>query len=105
AKLEGGIEVRHALADEKLLLLDGKEVQLTPGTLVIADERKALAMAGVMGGKHSAVGPLTRDIFLESAFFAPLALAGRARSYGMHTDAAHRYERGVDYELPPLAME
>jgi len=105
AKLEGGIHVRHAVAGEKLLLLDGKEVQLNPDTLVIADERKALAMAGVMGGKESAVGPRTQDIFLESAFFSPLAIAGRARRYGMHTDAAHRYERGVDFNLAPLAME
>lgn len=105
SKLQGGIVVRNARAGEKLVLLDGKEVQLTPDTLVIADQKQALAMAGVMGGKHSAVGPLTKDVFLESAFFAPLAIAGRARSYGLHTDAAHRYERGVDFNLAPLAME
>lgn len=105
ATLQGGICVRRAKADERLLLLDGKEVQLNPDTLVIADQQKALAMAGIMGGKDSAVGPLTTDIFLESAFFAPLAIAGRARSYGMHTDAAHRFERGVDYHLAPVAME
>ncbi len=104
-KLQGGIVVRNARAGEKLVLLDGKEVQLTADTLVIADQKQALAMAGVMGGKHSAVGPKTTDIFLESAFFAPLAIAGRARNYGMHTDAAHRYERGVDFNLAPLAME
>lgn len=105
SKLQGGIVVRNARAGEKLILLDGKEVQLTPDTLVIADQKQALAMAGVMGGKHSAVGPLTKDVFLESAFFTPLAIAGRARSYGLHTDAAHRYERGVDFNLAPLAME
>lgn len=104
-KLEGGIVVRHARPGEQLLLLDGKEVALTPETLLIADHQKALAMAGVMGGKFSAVGPMTRDIFLESAWFTPLAIAGRARSYGMHTDAAHRYERGVDYQLQAAAME
>jgi phenylalanyl-tRNA synthetase beta chain len=104
-KLQGGIVVRNARAGEKLVLLDGKEVQLNADTLVIADQEQALAMAGVMGGKHSAVGPKTTDIFLESAFFAPLAIAGRARSYGMHTDAAHRYERGVDFNLAPVAME
>jgi phenylalanyl-tRNA synthetase beta chain len=103
--LQGGICVRRAQPDEKLVLLDGREVQLNPDTLVIADQQKALAMAGVMGGKHSAVGPLSTDIFLESAFFTPLAIAGRARSYGLHTDAAHRYERGVDYNLAPVAME
>jgi len=105
ARLEGGVRVRRALAGEKLVLLDGKEVTLTPDTLVIADHAKALALAGIMGGKHSAVGPRTTDIFLESAFFSPLAIAGRARSYGLHTDAAHRYERGVDYTLAPIAME
>lgn len=104
-KLQGGIVVRNARVGEKLVLLDGKEVELNADTLVIADHKQALAMAGVMGGKHSAVGPKTTDIFLESAFFAPLAIAGRARSYGMHTDAAHRYERGVDFNLAPLAME
>lgn len=104
-KLEGGIIVRKARAGETLVLLDGKEVSLTSDTLLIADHKKALAMAGVMGGKHSAVGPMTRNIFLESAWFTPLAIAGRARSYGMHTDAAHRYERGVDYELQARAME
>lgn len=104
-KLQGGIVVRNARAGEKLVLLDGKEVQLNADTLVIADQKQAVAMAGVMGGKHSAVGPKTRDIFLESAFFAPLAIAGRARSHGLHTDAAHRYERGVDFNLAPLAME
>lgn len=104
-KLQGGINVRNARAGEKLVLLDGKEVELNADTLVIADHKQALAMAGVMGGKYSAVGPKTTDIFLESAFFAPLAIAGRARSYGMHTDAAHRYERGVDFHLAPLAME
>lgn len=104
-KLEGGIKVRMAHANETLVLLDGKEVNLTPETLVIADHKQALAMAGVMGGKHSAVGPRTTDIFLESAFFSPLAIAGRARGYGMHTDASHRYERGVDYQLQHQAME
>jgi len=105
ARLEGGIRVRRALGGEKLVLLDGKEVTLTPDTLVIADHAKALALAGIMGGKYSAVGPRTTDIFLESAFFSPLAIAGRARSHGLHTDAAHRYERGVDYTLAPIAME
>jgi len=104
-KLEGGIIVRKARAGETLVLLDGKEVSLTPDTLLIADHVKPLAMAGVMGGKHSAVGAMTRNIFLESAWFTPLAIAGRARNYGMHTDAAHRYERGVDYELQARAME
>src|SRR5690606_29341119 len=66
---------------------------------------KAVAMAGIMGGKQSAVSASTRHIFLESAFFNPVQIAGRARSYGLHTDASHRYERGVDFNLPARAME
>ncbi|HEY5716758.1 MAG TPA: phenylalanine--tRNA ligase subunit beta [Psychromonas sp.] len=105
AKLEGGIEVRLAEQGEKLTLLDGKEVALNSDTLVIADSRKALAMAGIFGGLDSGVAQGTTDIFLESAFFAPLAIAGRARAYGLHTDASHRYERGVDPLLQAKAME
>lgn len=105
AKLSGGICVRLAEAGETLTLLDGQTLTLRPDTLVIADHDKALALAGIMGGKDSAVGEQTRDIFLESAFFAPEKLAGRARSYGLHTDSSHRFERGVDYALPGLAIE
>ena len=88
-----------------MTLLDGKPVRLNPDTLVIADANKAVAMAGIMGGLHSAVTDTTRDVFLECAFFSPLAVAGRARCYGMHTDASHRYERGVDHNLQHRAME
>ncbi len=105
AKIDGGIVVRHAKADEKLVLLDESEVTLKADTLVIADEHKALAMAGIFGGLHSGVTNATTDIFLESAFFAPLEMAGKARQYGLHTDASHRYERGVDPELQRTAME
>jgi phenylalanyl-tRNA synthetase beta chain len=105
AKLSGGIRVRLAAADESLLLLDGKKIKLDPDTLVIADHQQALAMAGIMGGKSSAVGPKTTDLFLECAFFNPLAIAGRARRHGLHTDSSHRYERGVDPELQGRAME
>ncbi len=105
AKLDGGIRVRLAEQGEKLTLLDGQELELRADSLVIADEKKALALAGIMGGKESAVGENTTDIFLESAFFAPEKLAGRARSYGLHTDSSHRFERGVDYELPLQAIE
>ncbi|WP_347332342.1 phenylalanine--tRNA ligase subunit beta [Marinimicrobium locisalis] len=104
-RLSGGIDVRLANAGEKLFLLDDQEVTLTEGTLVIADQDKPLAMAGVMGGRESAVGPETRDIFLESAYFNPITIAGKARSYGLHTDSSHRFERGVDYELQEQAME
>lgn len=105
AKLHGGIVVRKARADEKIKLLDGRDVTLTPETLVIADARAPQAIAGVMGGMDSAVGETTRDIFLESAFFAPIAVAGRARAFGMHTDSAHRFERGVDPQLQSRAVE
>ena len=105
AKLEGGIEVRMAHAGESLELLDGQVVTLRPDTLVIADSKKPLAMAGIMGGQGSSVSTETRDIFLESAFFDPLAAAGKARSYGLHTDSSHRFERGVDFRLQADAIE
>lgn len=105
SKLKGGVSVRMAQPSESLTLLDGQQVALNPNTLVIADNESALAMAGIMGGKASAVTDQTRDLFLESAFFNPLAIAGRARSYGLHTDASHRYERGVDYQLQTEAIE
>ncbi|MDR0779375.1 MAG: phenylalanine--tRNA ligase subunit beta [Pseudomonadales bacterium] len=104
-KLHGGIRVRLAEQGEALTLLDGKELKLNADTLVIADHEKAVAVAGIMGGKHSAVSAHTRHIFLESAFFNPVQIAGRARHYGLHTDASHRYERGVDFNLPAVAME
>lgn len=105
AKLEGHIDVRFAGPNEKLELLDGKEVELTPETLLITDASGPIAMAGIMGGMNSAVGDQTKDVFLECAFFSQLAVAGKARAYGMHTDASHRYERGVDYQLQKTAME
>ncbi len=105
AKLDGGINVRFANKDEKLTLLDENEVTLKEGTLVIADENKALAMAGIFGGLDSGVTSNTTDIFLESAFFAPLAILGKARQYGLHTDASHRYERGIDPTLQHDAIE
>ena len=109
AKLDGGvnakINVRFAHKDEKLTLLDENEVTLKEGTLVIADEKKALAMAGIFGGLESGVTNDTTDIFLESAFFAPLAILGKARQYGLHTDSSHRYERGIDPTLQHDAIE
>ncbi len=103
--LDGNIVVRLAGTNEKLTLLDGQEITLQDDVLVIADEKKALAMAGVFGGEGSGVTENSKNIFLESAFFAPEAIAGRARRYGLHTDASHRYERGVDPELQRKAME
>ncbi|KWV67951.1 phenylalanine--tRNA ligase subunit beta [Pseudomonas paracarnis] len=105
AEINGGIRVRMAEEGEKLVLLDGQEVSLRADTLVIADHARALAIAGVMGGEHSGVSATTRDVFLESAFFDKIAIAGKARSYGLHTDASHRYERGVDWKLAREAME
>ena len=105
AKLRGGIEVRLAQAGERLALLNGEEASLRGDTLVIADANQAVAMAGIMGGAATGVGPETRDILLESAFFAPLAISGKARGYGFHTDSSHRFERGVDPQLQVRAIE
>ena len=105
AAIDGGINVRLANDAEKLTLLDGNEVTLSTQTLVIADDAKALAMAGIFGGLASGVTSESKDIFLESAFFAPLAILGKARQYGLHTDASHRYERGIDPQLQRDAME
>ncbi len=105
ATLAGGIRVRQAQAGERLALLNGDTVTLAAGTLVIADDQKPVALAGVMGGGDTAVGDGTTDIFLEAAFFAPSAIAGRAREYGLHTDSSHRFERGVDPARCREAME
>ena len=104
-KLEGSIVVRLAQADETLTLLDGNETKLKPDTLVIADEQKALAIAGIFGGADSGVTADSCNIFLESAFFTPNLIMGKARSYGLHTDASHRYERGVDPQMQFKAIE
>lgn len=104
-KLEGDIVVRHARANETVKLLDGSEAKVDPSFVLIADEKKALAVAGVMGGYDSRVTDDTRNIFFEAAHFAPAAIMGRARKLGMHTDASHRFERGVDPELPRRALE
>jgi phenylalanyl-tRNA synthetase beta chain len=104
-KLQGGIVVRLAEEGETIELLDGQELPLRPDTLLIADHTQPLAVAGIMGGKHSAVSDTSTDILLEAAFFAPTLLAGKARSYGLHTDSSHRFERGVDFQLQRNAME
>jgi phenylalanyl-tRNA synthetase beta chain len=105
ARLSGGIRVRYAAQDECLTLLDEREIKLDGETLVIADHDKALAIAGVMGGMDSGVTDATTDLFLECAFFQPEAIAGCARKYAMHTDSAHRFERGVDPYLQARAVE
>ncbi|MDD5366796.1 MAG: phenylalanine--tRNA ligase subunit beta [Gallionellaceae bacterium] len=105
AKVAGGIRVRAAQAGERLALLNDQTVDLTEGTLVIADDSGPVALAGIMGGAASAVSETTADIFLEAAHFTPDAMAGRARAYGLSTDSSHRFERGVDAALPAAAME
>jgi len=106
SKLKGSIVVRHAEAGEKLTTLDGAQHVLLDQTLIIADDKGPLAMAGIMGGADSAVDVgQTRDIFLESAYFNPLAITGKARAYGLHTDSSHRFERGVSPDLQIKAIE
>jgi phenylalanyl-tRNA synthetase beta chain len=99
------IVVRRAHVGESLKILDGSETRLDPEFLLIADAGGPLALAGLMGGYDSRVTDATRNVFLESAHFAPGAIMGRARKLGLHTDASHRFERGVDPELPRLALE
>ncbi|MBT1445601.1 phenylalanine--tRNA ligase subunit beta [Shewanella sp. JM162201] len=105
AKIDGDIQVRLGKGDEKLILLDGSEITVPADTLVIADSKQPLALAGVFGGEYSGVSADTRDILLECAFFAPLAIMGKARRLGLHTDSSHRFERGVDPELQHKVMD
>ncbi|CAE1145516.1 phenylalanine--tRNA ligase subunit beta [Serratia sp. Tan611] len=104
-RINGGINVRMANEGETITLLDGNEAKLQADTLVIADDKQALAMGGIFGGEHSGVNEETQDVLLECAFFSPLAITGRARRHGLHTDASHRYERGVDPAMQYQAME
>lgn len=104
-KLKGGIVVRQAGENEKLTLLDEKEIELEQGSLVIADHNGPLALAGIMGGLDSAVTAETTSILLESACFSAAKIAGRARRYGLHTESSHRFERGVDPQLQLRAIE
>jgi len=105
AQLAGAIHVRYPQAGEQLLLLNEQTVTPTAETALIADEQKPLALAGIMGGEHSGIADSTTDLFLESAFFAPDAIAGKARALGFGSDASYRYERGVDFELQRKAIE
>lgn len=104
-KMNREILVRRAGEQESMTLLNGKTVELIPGTPLITDGQKAVAIAGVMGSLESSVDGDTLDIFLESAYFDPVAMAGIARRYGLSTDASVRYERGVDPYLPVKALE
>ncbi|WP_415036273.1 phenylalanine--tRNA ligase subunit beta [Azonexus sp.] len=105
AKLRGAIEVRMAHEAEQLLLLNEQKITLSPDLLVIADEKEALALGGIMGGKESGITLDTQELFLEAAFFAPSAIAGRARRYNFASDASHRFERGVDFGATQAALE
>ena len=102
--IEGDIVVRLAQPEETIALLNEQTITLTGDELVIADDKGALALAGIMGGQRSSVTDSTTNIVLESAFFNQLAIAARARRFGLHTDASQRFERGVDFELPALAL-
>ena len=104
-KLDTGIVVRLARKREKLKLLDDREISLDPDVMVIADSSGAIGLAGIMGGNSTAVDAQTQDIFLEAAYFSPPAMAGRARRLGLQTDAATRFERGVDPENQARAIE
>src|SRR6185437_2636669 len=105
ARLSEGLWVRPALGGERLILLDDKEYTLEPEHLVIADAHGAVGLAGIMGGRRTAIADSTTDVLLEAAHFAPEAIAGRARRLGLFTDAAQRFERGVDPTLPAAAIE
>ena len=105
SRLTGGIEVRRARPDDRLELLNGVAVEPDAETLLIADHAGPLALAGIMGGEISSCTGATRDVFLESAFFTPACIAGRARRYGLQTDSSYRFERGVDSRLQRRAAE
>ncbi|MGH2708840.1 MAG: phenylalanine--tRNA ligase subunit beta, partial [Actinomycetota bacterium] len=104
-KLQEAIVVRFSHAGERLALLDGQTLELDADTLVIADAKRPVALAGIMGGVQTAVTAATRAVFLESAFFAPASVAGKARRYHLQTDSSHRFERGVDFDLQVRAIE
>ena len=104
-KLRGNITVRTAFNEEKIKLLDDQELVLDDSCLVISDQESAVAFAGIMGGKESAVSASTNSIFLESAFFKPSVIRGKARRYGFQTDASLRFERGVDYKIQEIAID
>jgi phenylalanyl-tRNA synthetase beta chain len=105
AKLQGGLAARMAKPGEQLTLLDGQEIKLADDVLVIADDKAAVALAGIMGGAATAVTDTTTDVFLESAYFSPQVIAGRARRFGLHTEASLRFERGVDFTGQLRAIE
>ena len=104
-KLEGNLEVRFAKEKEKITLLDENQLKLNKECLVIADQKKPVALAGIMGGLETGISNKTQSIYLESAFFTPAAIRGRARKFSIQTDASTRFERGVDFDLQVLAIK
>ncbi|SVD59600.1 uncharacterized protein METZ01_LOCUS412454, partial [marine metagenome] len=104
-KINGNIDVRMAKSGEKLELLNEQTVSLNKNTLVIADQKSAIAIAGVMGGMKTGTQPDSTEVLLESAFFDSIAVSGVARSYGLHTESSIRFERGVDFNITHQAME
>ena len=104
-RLSGGLQIRLARSGEALTLLDGQNLVLDPADLVIADHKRPVALAGIMGGMDTAVGAQTINLFLESAWFRPENIALRAREYGLHSESSHRFERGVDPNLQRMALE
>jgi phenylalanyl-tRNA synthetase beta chain len=105
AELEGDLVVRFPHPDEKLTLLNGQTIALDPDVLLVADEKKPLGLAGIMGGEHSGIGDATRTVFLEGAFWDPAVIQGKARRLGFVTDAGYRFERGVDFANAPAAVD
>ena len=104
-KIEGNLEVRFAKEKERITLLDENKLKLDKNCLVIADQSKPVALAGIMGGFETGISSKTLSIYLESAFFKPEVIRGRARKFSLQTDASTRFERGVDFELQTLAIE
>jgi phenylalanyl-tRNA synthetase beta chain len=102
-KIEGGIIVRRARKGERLKTLDGVERVLDADDLVVADHKKALGLAGVMGGWDTMITPETKNVLVEAAWFDPMAVRQTARRHGLHTDASHRFERGADFNAAPVA--
>lgn len=105
AKISGTIHVRLSKKNDSLTLLDGSRLTLKPGNLLIADDKRPLALAGIMGGMDSAVGNATENVFLESAWFRPVTISSRSRDLGLQTESSYRFERGVDPHLQVNAME
>ncbi|TEU24927.1 MAG: phenylalanine--tRNA ligase subunit beta [Gammaproteobacteria bacterium] len=104
-KIKGAIEVRNAKAGEAIELLNESSIKLNDDTLIIADDNTPLAIAGVMGGMGSSTQDDSTQILLESAFFEPVSIAGKARNYGLHTESSLRFERGVDFNITEVAMD